>query len=159
MSPRCSGLENREYGRKEMSRWPRGILYPQMLALSSPTSGSHSVGIVRLQTQATEFSLVLVLSWLLAASDPWEPVQDISLHLPTILILISWNWSWLMCDQLKKNTPWSESASELYQPSDRRLSAKWLPTFANSGCHMVSVTDPYGRILGFLDRSRYFSIR
>jgi hypothetical protein len=48
-------------------------------------------------------------------------------------------------------TPWSESASELYRPSDRRLSAKWLPTFAERGCHMVSVTDPYGRILGFLD--------
>jgi hypothetical protein len=28
-----------------------------------------------------------------------------------------------------KKTPWSESASELYRPSDRRLSAKWLPTF------------------------------
>jgi hypothetical protein len=26
------------------------------------------------------------------------------------------------------------------------------------GCHVVSVTDPYGRILGFLYRSRYFSI-
>jgi hypothetical protein len=25
-------------------------------------------------------------------------------------------------------TPCSESASELYRPSDRRLSAKWLPT-------------------------------
>jgi hypothetical protein len=24
---------------------------------------------------------------------------------------------------------------------------------------MVSVTDPYGHILGFLDRSRYFSIK
>jgi hypothetical protein len=27
------------------------------------------------------------------------------------------------------------------------------------GCHVVSVTDLYGRILGFLDRSRYFSIK
>jgi hypothetical protein len=27
------------------------------------------------------------------------------------------------------------------------------------GCHVVSVTDPYGRILAFLDRSRYFSIK
>jgi hypothetical protein len=27
------------------------------------------------------------------------------------------------------------------------------------GCHVVIVTDPYGRILGFLDRSRYFSIK
>jgi hypothetical protein len=48
----------------------------------------------------------------------------------------------------KKKTPWSESSSELYRQSDRRLSAKWLPTFADKGCHVVSVTDPYGRILG-----------
>jgi hypothetical protein len=62
----------------------------------------------------------------------------------------------------KKNktiTPWSESAIELYRQSDRRLSAKGLPTFADRGCHMVSVTDPSGRILGFLDRSLYFSIK
>jgi hypothetical protein len=31
--------------------------------------------------------------------------------------------------------------------------------FADRGCHVVSVTDPYGRILGFLDSSRYFSIK
>jgi hypothetical protein len=30
---------------------------------------------------------------------------------------------------------------------------------ADRGCHVVSVTDPYGRILGFLDWSRYFSIQ
>jgi hypothetical protein len=60
---------------------------------------------------------------------------------------------------LKKKTPWSESASELFRPSDRRLSAKWLLTFADRGCHVVSVTNPYGRILDFLDRSRYFSIK
>jgi hypothetical protein len=34
-----------------------------------------------------------------------------------------------------------------------------LPTFVDRGCHVVSVTDPYGRILDFLDRSRYFSIK
>jgi hypothetical protein len=45
------------------------------------------------------------------------------------------------------------SASELYRPSDRRL---LVPTFADRGCHMVSLTDLYGRILGFLDRNRYF---
>jgi hypothetical protein len=27
---------------------------------------------------------------------------------------------------------------------------------ADRRCHMVSVTNPYGRILGFLDRSRYY---
>jgi hypothetical protein len=65
----------------------------------------------------------------------------------------------LSCAQTNKQTPWSESASELYRPSDRRLSAKRLPIFAVKGCHVVSVTDPFGRILGFLDRSRYFSIK
>jgi hypothetical protein len=34
-------------------------------------------------------------------------------------------------EKLKKKTPWPESASELYQPRDRRLSAKLLPTFAD----------------------------
>jgi hypothetical protein len=30
------------------------------------------------------------------------------------------------------------------------MSAKLVPTFADRGCHVVSVTDPYGRILGFI---------
>jgi hypothetical protein len=47
------------------------------------------------------------------------------------------------CDK-KTKTPWSESASELYRPGDRRLSAKQLPTCADRGCHVVSVTDPSG---------------
>jgi CBS-domain-containing membrane protein len=34
---------------------------------------------------------------------------------------------------------------------------KLVQNFADRGCHVVSVTDPQGRILGFLDRSRYFS--
>jgi hypothetical protein len=56
----------------------------------------------------------------------------------------------------QKEIPWPESASELYLPIDLCLSAKLVPTFADRECHVVSVTDPYGRILGFLDRSRYF---
>jgi hypothetical protein len=31
--------------------------------------------------------------------------------------------------------------------------------FGDRGCHMVSVMDPCSRILGFLDRSCYFSIK
>jgi hypothetical protein len=30
---------------------------------------------------------------------------------------------------------------------------KLVPTFAGMGCHVVSVTDPYSHILGFLDRA------
>jgi hypothetical protein len=56
-----------------------------------------------------------------------------------------------------KQTPWPESASELYPLSDSCLSAKLMSTFVDRGCCVVSVTDPYGRILAFLDRSRYVS--
>jgi hypothetical protein len=49
-----SGLEIRYYGRKDPSRWLRGTLYPQKLALTSPTSGGRSVRIVRSRTQTTE---------------------------------------------------------------------------------------------------------
>jgi hypothetical protein len=35
--------------------WPCGTIHPQKLALTSPTSGGRSVGIVRSQTKATEF--------------------------------------------------------------------------------------------------------
>jgi hypothetical protein len=34
--------------------------------------------------------------------------------------------------------------------------AKLSPTFVDRGYHVVSVTYHYGRILRFLDRSRYF---
>jgi hypothetical protein len=43
-----------------------------------------------------------------------------------------------------------------YRSSHRRLSAKLVPTFADRRCRVVSTTDPHGRILGFLDRSRYY---
>jgi CBS-domain-containing membrane protein len=32
------------------------------------------------------------------------------------------------------------------------LSATLVPIFADRESHVVSVTDPYGRILGFIDR-------
>jgi hypothetical protein len=53
-------------------------------------------------------------------------------------------------------TPWPESASELYRPSYRRLSAELVPIFADKGRRVVSATDSYSFILGFLDRSSYF---
>jgi hypothetical protein len=61
--------------------------------------------------------------------------------------LISWS---------NKQNPWSLSASELYRPSDRRMSSKLVPTSADGGCYVASATDPHGRILGFLERSRYY---
>jgi CBS-domain-containing membrane protein len=58
----------------------------------------------------------------------------------------------------KKQIPWPESTTELYLPNDRRLSEKLVPNFANRRRHVVSVTDPYGRILGFLDRGSGVSL-
>jgi hypothetical protein len=46
-----SCLENREYGRRDPSRWPRGTLYLHKLAITSLTSGGRSVGIVHSRTQ------------------------------------------------------------------------------------------------------------
>jgi hypothetical protein len=46
----------------------------------------------------------------------------------------------------EKKPPLPESASGLYRPSDCRLSAKLVSAFADRGCHVVSVTDPYGRM-------------
>jgi hypothetical protein len=44
-------------------------------------------------------------------------------------------------------------------PSDCRMSAKLVPTVEDRGCHVVNVTDHYGRILSFIDRSRYFAFQ
>jgi hypothetical protein len=52
-----SALENREYGRRDPLLTMR-TLYPQKLAVTSPTSGGRLVGIDRSQTEATEFTLV-----------------------------------------------------------------------------------------------------
>jgi hypothetical protein len=45
-------------------------------------------------------------------------------------------------------------------PTERPpLVGEVIANFADKWWHVVSVTDPYSRILGFLDRSRYFSIK
>jgi hypothetical protein len=49
-----SGLESREYGRGQPLRWQRDTFIRKKLAVTSLTSGGHSVGIVRSRTKATE---------------------------------------------------------------------------------------------------------
>jgi hypothetical protein len=73
--------------------------------------------------------------------------DSLSVLLCTVLISASW------FNDSKKQTPWSSSAS------DRRLSAKLAPTFADRRCRMVSAMDPHGFSLVFLDRSATFSSR
>ena len=40
-------------------------LYPQKLALTSPTGGGRSVGIVRVRTKATEFVVLFIYIYIL----------------------------------------------------------------------------------------------
>jgi hypothetical protein len=53
-------LESREYDHGDPLRWPRDTSYPQKLALTSPTCGGHSVGIVRSRTKAMEFDIITI---------------------------------------------------------------------------------------------------
>jgi hypothetical protein len=88
----------------------------------------------------------------------WLKIQSIFITSQTS-IFISFNGKddiILSMYKQNKQTLWPESTSELYQQSDRRLSVKLVPTFADRGRHVVSVTNPYGGILDFLDRSCYF---
>jgi hypothetical protein len=46
--------------------------------------------------------------------------------------------------------------------TDRATAAcrrSWCQLLRIRGCHVVYLTDPYGRIFGFLDRSRYFFLQ
>jgi hypothetical protein len=83
---------------------------------------------------------------------------DTNLRIQHTLSICLWNvsLSWWLFSNTRitlKNTPWLESENELYRPS---LSTKLVPTFEVRGCYVVSVTDPYGLNLGFLDGSRYY---
>jgi hypothetical protein len=53
---------------------------------------------------------------------------------------------------LSPRTNYTDRATAACRRSDFQL-------FTDRGCHEISVTDPYGRILNFLDRSSYFSIK
>jgi hypothetical protein len=79
----------------------------------------------------------------------WMPkilIQGARFNVNTMQYKLNWNL-------------WPESTRELYRPSDRRMSAKLVPTSADRGRHVVSVTDPFGRIIGFLDRNRCFFLQ
>jgi hypothetical protein len=49
-------------GRGGSLRWPPDTLYPLNLALTSPTSGGRSVGVVRWRTKVPEFFTVFLLN-------------------------------------------------------------------------------------------------
>jgi hypothetical protein len=128
----------------------------------------YSVSIVKSTCNDAYWELLLTWDWNYNAwySTRCKLIKHISKLCKTLNIFISntrtkSNVYRLVCRCMnvirkKLETPWPESVSELYRSSDRSLPAKLVPIFAVRGWHMVSVTDLYGRILGFLDRNRYF---
>jgi hypothetical protein len=60
----------------------------------------------------------------------------------------------LNCTKIRGLSPRAKYTGRV---SDRRLSSKLVQNFfAEKRCHVVSVTDNHGRILGFLDWNRYY---
>jgi hypothetical protein len=56
-----SVLEHQEYSRRDPALWPCDTLYPQKLAITSPTSGGRSVGLVRSRTKATVIIIIIII--------------------------------------------------------------------------------------------------
>jgi hypothetical protein len=65
----CSGLENRDYDRRDPSRWPCGTLCSPKLAPTSSTSGGRSIGILLSITKATESLISVIISYRRRDSD------------------------------------------------------------------------------------------
>jgi hypothetical protein len=61
-------------------------LYPQKLALTSPTGGGRSVGIVRSRTKAMEFSLVCIQQYF----DNYFSVCSVKLISRMYLFIVDW---------------------------------------------------------------------
>jgi hypothetical protein len=93
-----SGLENRDYGRRDPLCWPRNTFYWQKLALTSPTSGGRSVGIIRSRTKGQEVCSIMkkirlssCLTNHYAMKAYWE--VDVRIHVPLASTLVGAEWS------------------------------------------------------------------
>jgi hypothetical protein len=97
------------------------------------------------ETQATASALhPLVHDWNIAVLP--KPVGAYLIN----CLLLTWLWSWL------KNSVASFRKRTIPTERPPLVGEVSVNFFADRGCHVVSVTDPYGRILDFLGRSRYF---
>jgi hypothetical protein len=102
---------------------------------------------------------------------PWRPIVLWDVENPTLSIQSAHRWR-LGCQPYTPATLYPSrsfifwysfllQAEETPEPwcswndwIHHRLLARLMPTFEDRGCHVVSVTDPYGHIFHFPDRSR-----
>jgi hypothetical protein len=75
---------------------------------------------------------------------------------PSVRRCSSLNLLWTKIKNKGKKAPWPGSTRELYRLSDRRLSVKLLPTFANRGVSRSPRGGSPTTVISFLDRSRFF---
>jgi hypothetical protein len=95
--------------RRDPSFWPRGTLYPQTLVTTTEESDIRKR---KRQCNMASLRIIFVLFVYFWSSSV--------VYIPTLNKTCNHNRN-----TEKKITPWSESASELYRPSYRRLSAKY----------------------------------
>jgi hypothetical protein len=81
-------------------------------------------------------------------------MQSVTTQKTVLFIVTAVNTSYTI-SELKTT---KNSVNKLYRPSDGRLSAKLVPTFASIRCRVVSATNFHLHILGFLDRSREWNL-
>jgi hypothetical protein len=72
---------------------------------------------------------------------PWRSGEDVGIYLQDHTVSQSRNTRIRTITAVET----SKRIYTLYRPSDRRLSAKVVPTFADRMCCVVSATDPHGR--------------
>jgi hypothetical protein len=101
-----SNLENPEYGRRGPLCWPRKTLYPQKLALTSPTSSGHSVGIISSRTKATAFVI-------LYTSLP-VPSTYSFLHILWSCLQLIWHYIISVIDKMSPNDKLSLQISRIF---------------------------------------------
>jgi hypothetical protein len=128
--------QNREYGRRDPSRWPRGTLYPQKLAITSPTNDGRSVGIVRPRTQTMEFSFSRQTGWLnkhlLDKTTPCRVNIFFAICGPTALRMLSSLWPALNRLETKHDT---------WLPPYAKTKAAWIcKTTPNTGIHSAVIS-------------------
>jgi hypothetical protein len=145
-----SGLESREYCRRNPSRWPCGTLYPQKLARTSPTSGGLSDGIVNSRTQAKEFSFFSRAIYLATYFDLQEIILYRWRNSPFFSRTLPFK---ILPDLTRFSFLWTSQQWYLYEEQSSQTSLQPITWSSRSLCFMSrsnKETQLHPQVMGFL---------